>query len=283
MGVRGLYHYCKKYLHNPIYNKNLRIGIDSSSLIYKFHGNFDEMYKFLHPILQNKLLFVLEGKAPEYKSHEIVIRKQAKEVSNSRLQLLRKAYEETTQVEAKEMIMKRIIELEKDSFTITYDIMQNFKKFLKNKNLKYVKSTSEADCLLIDLYYANIIHVVLSNDMDYLVAGIQHMYIPRNNSIQELYLNNILEFEEINAEQFKEVSILAGIDNNRIIVLDDIHQCISFIRHYGSIQSMISFQPSLFTIPYDDYIISIKKRYYPNKDYRTYLKDEHKEVIYEYI
>lgn len=283
MGVRGLYHYCKKYLHNPTYDPKLRIGIDSSSLIYRFHGNFDAIYKFLEPILKNKLLFVLEGKAPEYKTQEINIRKQAKEVSTTRLNMLKKAYEEAIHVEAKDMILKRILELEKDSFTITYDIIQNFKKFLKSKDLQYVKSTSEADCLLIDLYYSNIIDVVLSNDMDYLVAGVQHMYIPRNNKIEELYLNNILEFEEINIEQFKEACILAGIDNDRIIVLDDIYQCISFIRYYGSIQSMILFQPSLFSIPYEDYIISIKKRYYPNKDYRTYLKPGHKEIVYEFI
>ena len=72
MGVRGLYHYCKKYLHNPNYDKKLRIGIDSSSLIYRFHGNLDKIYEFLQPILQNKLLFVLEGKAPEYKSEETI-------------------------------------------------------------------------------------------------------------------------------------------------------------------------------------------------------------------
>lgn len=283
MGVRGLYHYCKKYLRNPIYDKKLRIGIDSSSLIYRFHGNFDKIYEFLQPILQNKLLFVLDGKAPEYKKQEISIRKQAKEVSTNRLQLLKNAYQETTQKEAKEIIMKRIIELEKESFTITFDIIQNFKLFLKSKNLVYVKSVSEADNLLIDLYYANIINVVLSNDMDYLVAGVKHMYIPRNSSIEELYLNNILEFEEINIEQFKEACILSGIDNNRIIVLDDVYQCISFIRHYGTIQTMMSFQPSLFTLPYNDYIIDVKKRYYSNKDFRTYLKPEHKNVLYEFI
>ena len=283
MGVRGLYHYCKKYLHNPNYDKKLRIGIDSSSLIYRFHGNFDKIYEFLEPILQNKLLFVLEGKAPEYKSEEIIIRKQAKEVSNNRLQLLKKAYEDPTNFEAKDIIMKRIMELEKDSFTITYDTIQEFKKFLRSKDLKYVKSTCEADTVLIDLYYANIIDTVLSNDMDYLVAGVKHMYVPRNNNIEELLLNDILEFEEINSEQFKEACILAGIDNDRIIVLDNIYQCISFIRHYGSIQSMVSYQPLLFTIPNEQYIINIKKRYYPNKDFRTYLKPEHKEIVYEFI
>ena len=77
-----LYHYCKKYLKIPSYDPKLRVGLDSSSLIYRFHGNFDKIYEFLEPILQNKLLFVLDGKAPEYKKEEINIRKQAKEVSN---------------------------------------------------------------------------------------------------------------------------------------------------------------------------------------------------------
>ena len=74
MGVRGLYSYCKKYLKPIKPDKTLRIGIDVSSLLYRFHGDFEKIYKFLNPILQNKLIFVFDGKAPNYKKKELQIR-----------------------------------------------------------------------------------------------------------------------------------------------------------------------------------------------------------------
>lgn len=280
MGVRGLYHYCKVFLKPPDI-KNYRIGIDVSSLLYRFHGNFNDIYKFLTPILNNKLIFVFDGKSPEYKTQEILIRKQAKEISTNRLELLKKTYNETENKETKELILKRINELEKENWYLTYETVQDFKKYLYSKGLKYIKSISEADNLLIDLYYHGVIDAVLSNDMDYLVAGINIMYIPVKGNLKEINLKEILEFEELNIEQFREVSILMGIDNNRIFVCDDFSIAASFIRHYGSINMMKEKQENLFSNTID--ISNIKQRYYPSKNILTYLKPDHKEVLDEFI
>lgn len=280
MGVRGLYHYCKVFLKPPDI-KNYKIGIDVSSLLYRFHGNFNDIYKFLTPILNNKLIFVFDGKSPEYKTKEILIRKQAKEISTNRLTLLKKTYDNTENKETKELILKRINELEKENWYLTYEIVQDFKKFLYSKGLKYIKSIYEADNLLIDLYYHGVIDAVLSNDMDYLVAGINIMYIPVKGNLKEINLKEILEFEELNIEQFREVSILMGIDNNRIFVCDDFSIAASFIRHYGSINIMKEKQGNLFSDTVD--ISSIKRRYYPSKNILTYLKPDHKEVLDGFI
>ena len=135
--------------------------------------------------------------------------------------------------------------------------------------------------MLIDLYYHGVIDAVLSNDMDYLVAGINIMYIPVKGDLKEINLKEILEFEELNIEQFREVSILMGIDNNRIFVCDDFSIAASFIRHYGSINMMKEKQENLFSDTVD--ISSIKRRYYPSKNILTYLKPDHKEVLDGFI
>lgn len=277
MGVRGLYTYCKPFLKPPDF-KNYVTGIDVSSLLYRFHGDFDAIYKFLTPMLNNKLIFVFDGKPPSYKAKELEIRKAAKEFSDLRIQNLKDSLiNNSLNNETITLIQQRITELEKENWYLTYQVKQDFKEFLKSKNLMYIKSTSEADTLLIDLYFNNYIDAVLSNDMDYLVAGIKIMYLPVKGQIKQIDLNEILDSEELNLEQFREVAILMGIDNMRMFVVDDVSLAASFIRHYGSIQMIKEKQPHLFSNSIN--ISEIKKRFYPSKNVYSHLKNEHREIL----
>jgi 5'-3' exonuclease len=276
MGVRGLYHYCKGFLKPPDF-KNYIIGIDVSSLLYRFHGDFDAIYTFLTPLLKNKLLFVFDGKAPKYKERELQIRKAAKDISENRIQMLKDSLTNLTNQETIIIIKKRIHDLELENYSPTYEVKQNFKKFLYSKNLTYVKSSGEADSLLIDLYYHNYIDAVLSNDMDYLVAGVNVLYVPVKNVLKQVTLSYILDHEELNLEQFKEVALLMGIDNNRIFVVDDFGIAASFIRHYGCISIMKEKMNHLFSDIID--ISEVKKRYAYTKNIMTYLKAEHKDRL----
>uniref|UniRef100_A0A6C0D795 XPG N-terminal domain-containing protein n=1 Tax=viral metagenome TaxID=1070528 RepID=A0A6C0D795_9ZZZZ len=279
MGVRGLYHYCKEFLKPPDF-KNHKIGIDVSSLLYRFHGDFETIYQFLKPMLQNKLIFIFDGKAPEYKDKELEIRRTAKVLSDIRIKTLKESLNNSLNAETYKLISFRISQLEKENWYLTYETKQNFKMFLKSKNLIYVKSLVEADTLLIDLYFNGIIDAVLSNDMDYLVAGVQTLYVPVKGILKEISLQQILDHEEINIEQFREASILMGIDNIRIFVVDDFSIAASFIRHYGCIQIMKEKQNHLFSDIID--ISEIKKRFYPSKNMYTNLKPEHKDSLEQF-
>jgi hypothetical protein len=276
MGVRGLYHYTKAFLKPPDY-ENHRIGIDVSSLLYRFHGDFEKIYEFLTPLLKNKLLFVFDGKAPKYKERELQIRKVAKEIADNRIELLKDSLKTIVNQETISIIKKRIQDLELENYTPSYEVKQDFKKFLYSKNLTYIKSSGEADSLLVDLYYHNYIDAVVSNDMDYLVSGVKILYVPVKNILKQVNLNEILEHEEINLEQFKEVSVLMGIDNNRIFVVDDFGIAASFIRHYGCISIMKEKMPHLFSDIID--VLEVKKRYNYTKNINTYLKVEHKDRL----
>ena len=161
MGVRGLYSYSKKYLKPIKEDLEIRIGIDVSSLLYRFHGNFNDIYKFLIPILENKLLFVFDGKAPKYKEKELGIRKETKNFADKRITLLKESLLQDLNDETRNLIENRIHELVLDNWTLTYETLQEFKLFLQSKNLTYIKSNSEADSLLIDLYYHNYIDSVM--------------------------------------------------------------------------------------------------------------------------
>lgn len=276
MGVRGLYHYCKEFLKPPDF-KNNKIGIDVSSLLYRFHGDCDKIYEFLKPLLNNKLIFVFDGKAPEYKDKELEIRRTAKEFSEIRINKLKESLTSNLDEETYKLIQNRIKQLELENWSLTRNIREEFKTFLKKYNLLYIKSVVEADTLLIDLYFNGYIDAVLSNDMDYLVAGIETLLVPVKSVLKEISLKEILEYEEINIEQFRETAILMGIDNIRIFVVDDFSIAASFIRHYGSIQIMREKQNHLFSNIVD--ITEIKKRFHPSKNIYRHLKEEHKSKL----
>ena len=276
MGVRGLFHYCKEYLKPPEF-KDYRIGVDVSSLLYRFHGDFEKIYTFLTPMLQNTLIFVFDGKAPKYKENELEIRKLSRTIADKRIQMLKDTLTNIVNLETQTLIQKRIHDLEFDNWLLSYETKQEFKKFLISKNLTYVKSSSEADSLLIDLYYHNYIDAVLSSDMDYLVAGVNILYVPVKGVLTQVTLKDILMFEDINLEQFKEVALLMGVDNNTIFSADDFSIATAFIRHYGCIDIMKEKIPYLFTNNINLY--EIKKRYMPTKNVCTYLKPEHKDRL----
>jgi len=280
MGVRGLFYYTKIY-QKPIENENhlgkqLRIGIDTLCLLYRFHGDIEKIFTFLKPILHHKLLFVFDGKAPDTKIEEVQKRKDSVNALQEKIIILKEWLKSDISDEIKKSLKKRIEKLEYDSWTVTYEIRQEFKNYLKENSYAFVKSNQEADAVLIDLYYAKYIDIVLSQDMDFLIAGVERLWTISNNSLKEIQLKEILDCEEINKEQFKEVAILSGIDNIKICTIDDVTDAIQLIRHYGSIESIIIHKENYIELPNVNYVRDIKKRFYPNRqEPLKNVKDEH--------
>lgn len=268
MGVYGFYNYTKQF-QKPVDYTNTsiqyRIGIDALSLLYKYHGDISKIFECLKPILNHKLLFVFDGKAPESKLNEIEKRKKSNSVIQEKIENFKNWLKADICEETKDMFRKQIKELEYESWIMSYEVRNEFKDYLISKNYSFIKSAQEADAVLIDLYYSNYIDIVLSSDMDFLVAGIDYLIVPVKGSLKEILLEDILNKEEINKEQLKEVAILCGIDSLRITVIDDVSHSIQLIRHYGSIESIINHDVIDISLPYETYISDIKQRFYPNR------------------
>lgn len=268
MGVYGFYNYTKKF-QKPVNYTNTsiqyRIGIDALSLLYKYRGDIRKIFECLKPILNHKLLFVFDGKAPESKTNEIEKRKKSNSVIQEKIENFKNWLKSDICEETKDMFRKQIKELEYDSWIMSNEVRNEFKDYLISKNYSFIKSIQEADAVLIDLYYANYIDIVLSSDMDFLIAGIDCLLVPVKDVLKEILLEDILSEEEINKEQLKEVAILCGIDSLRITVIDDVSHSIQLIRHYGSIESIINHDVIDISLPYETYISDIKQRFYPNR------------------
>lgn len=280
MGVRGFYNYSKKFQHSIENDKEYRVGVDTLSLLYKFHGDIEKIFDFLKPILHNKLLFVFDGKAPESKSEELQKRKRSTDSILEKINEFKSWLKSDIDEKTKQLFRIEIEKLEYSSWRITYDVRKSFKEHLIQNGYTFIKSNQEADAVLIDLYYANYVDVVLSNDMDFLIAGIDRVWIPEKNEIKEVLLHDILQFEEINKEQLKEVAILSSIDNIHICDIESVSIGMNFIRHYGSIESIMIHDKNMICLPDSNYIRNVKKRFYPNKvEPFINVKTEHLEYL----
>lgn len=275
MGVKGLYHYIKPFQRPIVIDSSQNIGIDASSLLYSFRGKFDEIFKSLEELNSKNLIFVFDGKPPESKNAELLIRKETRNLSAKRIANLNESLNQDLNPETRLLIESRIRSLEYIGWNLTYEIKNNFKKELNERGILYIKSNVEADTVLIDLYYGKKIDIIISSDMDYLVAGVRNLWIPYRGTYKSIDLHTLLEFEDINAEQFKEAAILAGIDNIKIIECLDVGTAMGWIRYYGSIYYMMTRTAHQFKLPYDTYIYEVKKRYNPNKDIYLHIKEEH--------
>jgi len=275
MGVRGLYHYIKPFQKPISFNKDLHIGIDASSLLYSFKGNFDELFNSLTQFNSKNLIFVFDGKPPASKDAELLSRKESRELYSKRIAILKESLNQDLNPETRQLIESRIRSLEYSGWNLTYDIKNKFKECLNIRGILYIKSNVEADTVLIDLYYGQRINVIISSDMDYLVAGVRHLWIPTKGIYKSIDLYTLLELEDVNAEQFKEAAILTGIDNIKIIDCPDMSTALNWIRYYGSIESMYKRRAHHFTLPTHNYIADIKKRYTANKDMYKYIKEHH--------
>lgn len=242
MGIRGLYTYLKHYrtsfdLRNKNFDKSLRIGIDAMSFLYRFKEQTTNILAILQHLksLNHKIIFVFDGKPPAEKNAEIVSRKEARSAAATKVATLENFLQSDSAKEIDAMALHVLEDslqrCQTKSWCASRTIRRAFQDVLWDESIPYVKSLSEADDVLIDLYGAGKLDIIMSSDMDYLVAGVKHLWIPSQKGtfwFEEVCLDEVLKGEELNLEQFMEVGVLC---TKYEIVCET---AFTWMRHYES-------------------------------------------------
>jgi flap endonuclease-1 len=225
--------------------KNKIIAIDTSIFMYKFSyfsPNFMKLFWFqVKRFVENDIIpvYVFDGGAPEEKSDTISDRKEKKEQLESKITELKNNIDIFTkkkeELKAKmnsknqDKILKEIDEIdnnlaeakieyklkEKTNIRITIKKVKHLKKMLKEMNVPYITSITEAEKLAAHLYKKNIVDAVMTDDTDILPQGVRHVYRDysiNNYYITEVKLDVILESMGLTYEQFVDYCILCGCD-----------------------------------------------------------------------
>jgi flap endonuclease-1 len=173
-------------------NKN---GDMTSHILGLFNKTINFLEKGIIPV------YVFDGKPPELKKKVIDTRKNIKKKAIEKLQ-------EATTKEDKIKFLKR-------SVTITRTQMNQCRELLKIMGIPYVDAPEEADSQLSYLCRENMVHAVLTEDMDILTFGspriIRNLSSNKKSPI-EIELSTTLFNLGLEYEQFIELCILFGCD-----------------------------------------------------------------------
>jgi 5'-3' exonuclease len=244
MGVKGLYSYLRPYRKSPHLEETFCIGIDVLSLLYKFRGNLEKIESLLNQYMEKGFTFVavFDGKSPEAKQEEVNERRKKREDAQKQMGELKKylTSQDSSHLDekARGLLEKKVHELEMgEAWYVTRTLLQNFKELLRRKDIQIYKAKEEADDILMSLFTNGKIRCVLSTDMDFLVMGVERLWIPAE-TMEEIQLQEVLSSEDVTIKQLQEIAILCR-DNTPT------GKAFSWMRYYGSIEPLQTRNPSL--------------------------------------
>jgi 5'-3' exonuclease len=211
------------------YLNNKTVCIDGYMYIYKFcsvyrsdkgelfHGKNDTVTSHIYGLLSflitlkklcKNIIFVFEGGSPSIKYAESFERAYKKE-------LAKEAY--IVGLKDKTKSEKELINLKKQSFTVTADIISTCKKFLTYLGIDYVIAHSEGERGCADLVKHGFADIVISEDWDVLMFKIPYVIRRikvRNRQMYGEFLDIPTRLKELNLthEQLLIMILAAGCD-----------------------------------------------------------------------
>jgi 5'-3' exonuclease len=102
---------------------------------------------------------------------------------------------------------------------------------------------------------------IISTDMDFLVAGVERLWIPGPAGCEEIRLSEVLEKEELSMSSFMDAAILCGVSSGYVFMNMYPQKAFTFMRHYGSLESLSEKQPRQFSIENAGALSQIRSRF----------------------
>jgi 5'-3' exonuclease len=256
MGIRGLYS-SLKHLSIPIHPSEespLRIGIDTYALFYRFKENFTELFRFVNELSCEKHtpIFVLDGVPPPEKQQELAARKQQRKEAAQQADSLRKFLEESNPEELSEASRKvielKIKQFENECWTVYRELRERFVKEATGKGFDVRLSKGEADEDLLQMALSRDVDIVLANDMDYFVGGVERLWmftkdLPAVREFQRSYISKTLG---IQPTAWKDIALLAGYEKAPGLRKLPASHAISLLHVYGTLEHLYEKRRELF-------------------------------------
>ena len=228
--------------------QKLRIGFDAMSMLYKYKGQYKEMYPLLEILKSqgHRLLFVFDGKSPVEKEDEVRERREARQGAVTQAAMIKEhlAGGGSTTEKERQILEYSVARLEFQGWHMSREIRQDFQKTLWDMEIPYVKGIGEADDVLVDLAGAGKLDVVVSTDMDFLLSGVVHrLWIPFRkiaDGFEEVILWNVLDGESLSPAALCDAGILCGVEPLRGEVSFPVNTAFSWLRHYQSLEAVLA-------------------------------------------
>jgi 5'-3' exonuclease len=259
MGVKGLYSCLKPHSRIIEYTKEpaLKLGLDVYPFLYKFKHDLDSCLNLFQQLQAagHTCTLYMDGNPPKEKMEELANRKQQRETAYQQAEALKAFLNDTEKsgsldTKAKEILEKQIKAYEFESYSIKKEIRDTFLKRIKEETtIPIILCVGESDVDLILASKKGEIDVVIGNDMDFFVGGVERLWVLGKTSTDPLFL----EFHHtaltkqfgLYPKSWIDIALLAGYEKAPQLKRTSVQQAITWIRYYGSLESLLTRRPEL--------------------------------------
>jgi len=294
MGVKGLYSYLRHYRRSfqPADDKTiapLRIGVDAMSFFYRYKNYYSESFSWLDAMKANghTIIFVFDGKPPVEKQLEVKERKDARDGAEKQAVAIRDYLNDTTlDKKERELLEMSLDRLEYQAWHLTREIRHAIQDALRARSIVFFKASQEADDVLSDLAKHKKIDVVLSTDMDFLLSGVQRLWIPQGltmaHMVEEIQFDEVLREEGLTAEQFRDAAILCGVEPLKGAPTMPPKKAFGWMRHYGSLE-LIAKRNNLQFILEEGLLERVRKHFTSSEIWNSRIREDHMAENFEFL
>lgn len=258
MGVKGLYT-CLKPHSIPIDYMQVspkRIGLDAYPFLYKFKQDLDSCIRLFQDLCAagHVCSLYVDGNPPKEKLEELASRRLQREQAYKNAEALKAFLQDSGASELDES-MRKILEqkiqtYEVESYSIKRETRELFLQRVKQETaLSIVMCPGESDPALIQASLNNEVDIVIANDMDLFVGGVETLWILGKTNSDPLFLefrrSQISRAVGIHSKSWMDVAILAGYEKVPNLKRTSAQQAIVWIRYYGCMENLFSRRPEI--------------------------------------
>ncbi len=259
MGIKGLYS-CLKSQSHPISFDQIpaaKLGLDAYPFLYKFKHDLDSclsLFSTLESAGHTCTIYV-DGNPPQEKLEELASRRQQREQAYKQAEALKAFLEDpeksgTLDASARHILEKQIHAYQVESFSIKKELRELFMHRVKNETkIPIVLCEGESDTALIQASLKGEVDIVIANDMDLFVGGVERLWILGKTNADPLFLeflrSDITRHFGLRYQSWRDIAILAGYEKVPQLKRTSVQQAITWIRYYGSLENLLSRRPEL--------------------------------------
>lgn len=256
MGIKGLYSCLKGFSIPVTYQQELpaRLALDAYPFLYKFRENIEGCMNLFESMrsVGHSLSIFLDGTPPKEKMEELASRRQQKEIAYQQAKALKLFLQDTEKssqlpAEAKLVLEKQISAYEIESWSIRKEIRQNFIDQCQSKQFPIHFCQGESDEELIRASLKGEIDVVVANDMDLFVGGVERLWVLGKTSADPLFLefrrSLISQKMGLQPNAWVDVALLTGYEKATSLKRCSANQAITYMKYYGSLENFFIKRP----------------------------------------
>ncbi len=256
MGIKGLFTCLKSYAIPALYSQEVpsRLAVDAYPFLYKYREDISSCMSLFEAIrsVGHSISIFVDGTPPKEKLEELAHRRSQKEVAYQQakaLKLFLGDKEKSAQLneEAKQILEKQISAYEIESWSIRKDVRERFISQCQEKQFPLHLCKGESDVELINASMKGECDIVIANDMDLFVGGVERLWVLGKTAQDPLFLefrrSLISEKVGIQPSSWIDVALLTGYEKCPSLKRCSASQAITYMRYYGSLERFFERRP----------------------------------------